>query len=110
MNIRQITANTVSSLSVAALATALYGPGTAFANHPEIHVTWEESPPPLAGFNYVITTTDPHFPDVELFSSSNTWIRITPTISATSGSSRPHTRRTSGSGSWTTRTGPGPAR
>ncbi len=48
----------------------------AVAVPPTIHVTWEESPPPLQGTHYVISTdspASPDFPDVRLLAGSLTW-------------------------------------
>lgn len=40
---------------------------------PTIHLAWDETPPPQSPDDYVITTTDPDFPDIELVRGSLTW-------------------------------------
>lgn len=45
----------------------------AWAADPQIYLAWDESPPPVEGFAYVIDDTDPSFPSVELRTGSQTW-------------------------------------
>jgi len=46
----------------------------ATATPPTIHVIWTDpGQPPELGSDYIITTTDPDFPDVDLVSESMTW-------------------------------------
>ncbi len=53
--------------SVFCLSTA------AIAVPPTINVAWDETPAPQSPDDYIITTTDPDFPDIELIKGSLTW-------------------------------------
>ena len=60
------------SLASVCLVLLLVLPGV-HAIPPTLHVAWGEPDPPEAGDDYIITDTNPRFPNVELVSESLTW-------------------------------------
>lgn len=67
----------IRKFSVVCCITYFFGlTNPLFGADPVIHVEWDESPAPVAGVDYILSTSSPasvDFPDIELVEGSLTW-------------------------------------